>query len=93
MEFKLPYLLAMRDQAPKMFNRLRRTGAMDAHLQEKSIEAHALFDGLTANAPKLDNGLPELPYRAQAERAVLETLIEFPSEGPEPSDPLGGANR
>ena len=29
MEFKYPYLLAMREQAPKMFNELRRTGALD----------------------------------------------------------------
>jgi len=28
-EFKYPYLLAMREQAPKMFNELRRTGAMN----------------------------------------------------------------
>ena len=93
MEFKLPYLLAMREQAPKMFNRLRRTGAMDAHLQAKSEEAHQMFDYLTENAPKLKSGLPELPYRSRAERGVLETLIEFPSESPEASDPLGGANR
>ena len=93
MEFKGPYLLAMREQAPKMFNRLRRTGAMDPHLQEKSKEAHRLFDQLTSNAPKLPGGYPRNPYASRAERQVLETLIEFPSEGPEPSDPLGGANR
>ena len=67
MEFKLPYLLAMREQAPKMFNRLRRTGAMDAHLQEKSKEAHEMLDYLTANAPKLKSGLPEQPYLREAE--------------------------
>ena len=89
MEFKLPYLLAMREQAPKMFNQLRRTGAMDAHLQEKSKEAHKLFDYLTANAPKLESGLPKQPYLREAEEQVFATLIEFPSEGPEPSDPLG----
>ena len=59
MEFKGPYLLAMREQAPKMFNRLRRTGAMDSHLQEKSEEAHRLFDYLTENSPKEKNGLPD----------------------------------
>ncbi len=93
MEFKEPYLLAMRDQAPKMFNRLRRTGAMDSHLQEKSEEAHRLFDYLTENSPKEKNGLPEQPYLREAEEQVFAALIEFPSEGPEPSDPLGGANR
>ena len=88
MEFKGPYLQAMSDQAPKMFNRLRRTGALDAHANRKSEEAHQLFDDLTADAPKLPNGLPKLPYRREAEELVFATLIEFPSEEPEPSDPL-----
>ncbi len=88
MEFKYPYLLAMREQAPKMFNRLRKTGALDAHVQEKSKEAHALLDYLTADAPKLPGGQPEDQYRSRAERQVLEQLIEFPSEGPEPSESL-----
>ncbi len=93
MEFKLPYLLAMREQAPKMFNRLRRTGAMDAHLQQKSEEAHRMFDELTADAPKLPSGHPREPWAREAEEQVFATLIEFPSERPEASDPLGGAYR
>ncbi len=88
MEFKLPYLLAMREQAPKMFNQLRRTGALNAHVKQKLEEASRLFDDLTADAPKLSNGLPENPYRSRAESQVFETLIEFPSEKPESSDPL-----
>ncbi len=93
MNFKYPYLLAMREQAPKMFNQLRRTGALDAYVNQKSKEADELLDYLTKNAPKLDNGLPEQPYLGRAESQVFETLIEFPNESPEPSDPLGGANR
>ncbi len=93
MNFKYPYLLAMREQAPKMFNQLRRTGALDAYVNQKLTEAQELFDYLTKNAPKLPNGLPENPYRSRAENQVFETLIEFQSEKPEPSDPLGGANR
>lgn len=88
MEFKGPYLQAMREQAPKMFNRLRRTGALDAHLQKKTEEAHRLFDDLTAKAPKLPSGYPREPWARDAERQVLETLIEFPSDNPEPKDPL-----
>jgi hypothetical protein len=86
MEFKGLYLQAMREQAPKMFNQLRRTGALDKHVQEKAAEARRLFEDLTANAPKLPNGLPELPYRREAEEQVFATLVEFPSE--ETSDPL-----
>ena len=88
MEFKYPYLMAMREQAPKMFNELRRSGQMDAYVQAKSEEAHALLDQLTQGAPKLPNGQPETPYLTRAESQVFEMLIEFPSEKPEPSDPL-----
>lgn len=79
-EFKGPYLRAMREQAPKMFNRLRRTGAMEVHLQQKSEEAHRLFAELTANAPKLQNGLPMQPYFREAEEIVFAALIEFPPD-------------
>ena len=88
MNFKYPYLLAMQEQAPKMFSRLRKTGALDAHVNQKLREAQELFDYLTKDAPKLKSGLPEDPYRGRAESQVFETLIEFQSEAPEPSDPL-----
>jgi len=80
MEFKVPYVLAMRERAPKMFNRLRRTGAMDAHLQQKSLEAHRMFEELTADAPKLPSGYPRNLHALRAEQIVFETLIEFPTE-------------
>lgn len=83
MEFKLPYLLAMRKRAPQMFNRLRRTGAMEDHLQKKAEEARWMFEELTADAPKLSNGLPELPYRRQAEETILARLTEFPPDEPD----------
>ena len=38
MEFKLPYLLAMRQQAPKMFNRLSREGRLMAFVDEKAAD-------------------------------------------------------
>ena len=89
MQFKTPYVLAMREQSPKMFNRLIRAGLMEAHLQQKVAEAYRMFEELTADAPKLDNGLPTLPHRTRAEQIVLETLIEFPPEEPtRRTDPL-----
>ena len=78
MEFKSPYVRAMRERAPKMFNELRRNGLMERHLQEKSEEAHRMFEELTAGAPKLQSGYPEEPHATRAERLVFETLIEFP---------------
>jgi hypothetical protein len=80
MEFKVPYLTTMREQAPGMFNQLQRAGKLEAHVQAKPEEASRMFDDLTRNAPKLPNGLPENPDRREAERTVLETLIEFPSD-------------
>ena len=56
MEFKEPYVLAMRDQAPKMFNRLRRTGAISAHLQAKSVEAHRMYEELAKGKERLPSG-------------------------------------
>ncbi|MBX3496644.1 MAG: hypothetical protein KF769_10415 [Parvibaculum sp.] len=73
MEFRLPYLLAMRERAPQMFNQLRRSGQMDAHLEQKVQEA----------ARMLKEMLPENPTLAaerEAEEVVRATLIEFPSE-------------
>ena len=56
MEFKEPYVLAMRDQAPRLLRELSRTGALQAHLNAKSREAHRLFEKLTEHMPKLPNG-------------------------------------
>ena len=80
MEFKGPYLRAMRECAPKLFNRLRRSGLMDAHLQQKSAEAHRMLEEFTADAPKLPSGLPQQPYLREAEEIVFATLIEFPPD-------------
>lgn len=79
MEFKEPYLLAMRDRAPRMLRELSKTGALQAHLNAKSREAHRMFEELTAHLPKLPNGVVrDTAARQQAERLVLDTLIEFP---------------
>lgn len=88
MEFKGPYLQAMREQAPKMFNSLRRSGALNGHLSEKAKQASQLFKDLTEDAPKLPNGYPRNPEAREAEEQVRATLIEFPSEESAPSDPL-----
>lgn len=73
MEFKGPYLMAMRDQAPKMFRELRRTGALDAHVQKKAVEAQRLFEEIAGPNPTL-------PKRREAEDLVRGTLIEFPDD-------------
>lgn len=72
-EFKLPYLQAMRQQAPKMFNRLNREGTLDQHAQDKAIEAHRLYQDLTKGAQKE-------PEAREAFEQVMAQMLEFPPE-------------
>jgi uncharacterized phage infection (PIP) family protein YhgE len=82
MDFKVQYATAMQQQAPKMFNELRKTGALDKHLSDKSAEAHQIVADLMHGQPTLPNGLPKDPQKLrEAEEQALSTVIEFPSEG------------
>lgn len=94
MEFKGPYLEAMRTQAPRLFNQLRRSGALDAHLQKKTAEAYRMLDEMLADEPKYPDGMPKNPARLrEAEEQVRATLIEFPTESrADPNDPLAPLN-
>lgn len=85
MDFKEAYLTAMQEQAPETYRYLRKTGALEAHLNKKTQEAYSLLDQLTADEPKLPNGVVRDPQAlASAERTVMQQLIEFP-EGPSPA--------
>ncbi len=85
--FNSSYLLAMREQAPRMFNRLNRTGALMAHVSAKAKEANVLFEELAAKMPKLPNGVLESPSdRQQVTELVYATMIEFPPDDPESQD-------
>lgn len=92
MEFKIPYVMAMREQAPKMFMEMRRAGTLEQHLQDKSNQAHALLAEMLANAPKGPHGQPTMQAEREAEEIVRATLIEFPppekTDRPEPPDDL-----
>lgn len=79
MEFKLQYLQAMRQQAPKLFNQLSREGKLQALAEEKAQQASALFAELTKDAPKEKGGYPMEPFASQAAEAVMQTLIDFPN--------------
>jgi hypothetical protein len=91
-EFETPYLMAMRQQTPRMFMELRRSGKLDQHLQEKSVEAHSLLRELLANKPRDSHGWPAPADEREAEEIVRAQLLEFPPEGkperPEPPDDL-----
>ena len=82
MDFKTAYVQAMRDRAPKLFNSLRKTGALDAQAQKVSQQAHAMLSDLTSGLDKLPNGQPrDNAALSAAERQVMGALIEFPPEG------------
>ncbi len=86
MEFSLAYQLAMREQAPRMFNRLRRTGGLSAHLKAKEAEAHRMYDELAKDKPKLPSGLVKsVSDRHQIRELVFAALIEFPPEETSPA--------
>ena len=87
MDFSTPYLLAMREKAPAMFNRLRRTGALNAHLKAKSAEAHRLYDALAKGKPKLPGGLVQsASSRREIEEQVFATFLDFPADQTNPAD-------
>jgi hypothetical protein len=80
MEFKLPYMQAMRQQAPKLFNRLSRSGGLEAFVNEKAQEASKLFHELTANAPKEAGGYPKEPEASEAIEQVMAVMLDFPKD-------------
>ena len=87
MEFSLPYQLAMREQAPAMFNRLRRTGALKAHVSKVAAEARRMYDELAQDKPKLPNGLMRSASDIQQiEEQVFAALIEFPPDDADSQD-------
>lgn len=81
MEFKSQYLQAMQDQAPKMLAALHRHGRLEQHLQQKSVEAHAMLRDLLKKHPD-----PSLAQQREAEEIVRQTLIEFPPEKLDPEN-------
>ena len=69
MDFKTPYLMALRAHAPALLIRLQLTDQLEAHLQEKANEATGLFRMLARRAPE--------PIAA---RRVMATLLVFPQQ-------------
>jgi hypothetical protein len=78
MEFKGPYIFAMRERAPKMFVKFCRSGQLDQHVHDKSVEAHALLERLLADEPRGIDGLPQdLQALRLAEERVLAQMLDF----------------
>jgi hypothetical protein len=85
MAFKLPYMQAMRECVPKMFQELSKSGELDEFVQLKAMEAHRLFLELTKDAPKGSGGGPAQPWRREAEEQVMALMLEFDQSDTSPS--------
>ena len=93
MDFKGPYLQAMRVADPGLFNALRRSGQLDDYVQQKTVEAYQYLEEMLAHEPKGPTGLP-LDQQASrlAEERVMAQMLDFPqpvsAQTPEPPDDL-----
>ena len=92
MNFMGPYILAMREQAPKMFMELRRSGKLEQFARERALEGNALAEQMLARRPKDAHGQPSMADEREVEEIVLAQMLEFEPEGkaenPEPPDDL-----
>ena len=88
-DFKSLYVNALRDQNPKEFQRLRRLGQLEQHLEEKSLAASALYRDLVAGAPRDPGGAVKQPWRREAEEQMLSQMLEFQPESARRGDRLG----
>ncbi|HWN52791.1 MAG TPA: hypothetical protein VNO18_23770 [Xanthobacteraceae bacterium] len=84
MEFKLQYLPAMRERAPKMFQELNESEELDGFVQLKASEAHRLFLDLTKDARGAGGG-PAQPWRSKAQERVMALMLEFDQNDTSPS--------
>lgn len=80
MEFRHPYLVAMQDQNPKMYRRLRDSGELMRFVQLKAGEAHRMLVDLLKDAPKGPNGQPTTQAEREAEEQVRAVMFEFPDD-------------
>ena len=93
MDFKTIYVQAMREHQPKQFNELVRSGRIEAYLQERSKEAHAMLRDLLKDEPRGPGGaVSNLAKERAAEEQVLAVFLDFPQpeseQNPEPPDDL-----
>lgn len=80
MDFLEPYVLALQERAPDLYRTLWASGSLESHLQSKVAEAQKLYEWLTADAPRLPNGVVRQPWAQEAGERVRAALICFPTD-------------
>src|SRR6266851_1568837 len=74
MEFRHPYMVAMQDQNPKLYRRLRDSGELDRLVEMKAREANQLYQKILADQPKT------LQAEREAAEHVRAMMFEFPDD-------------
>lgn len=74
MEFRHPYMVAMQDQNPKLYRRLRDSGELDRFVNLKAQEASRLYKAIMEHKPKTTQG------EREAEEQVRSLMFEFPDD-------------
>lgn len=74
MEFRHPYMVAMQDQNPKLYRRLRDSGDLDRLVNLKAQEASRLYKAIMEHKP------PTMQNEREAEEQVRSLMFEFPDD-------------
>ena len=74
MEFRHPYMVAMQDQNPKLYRRLRDSGELDRLVNLKAQEASRLYQLLMSSKPQT------LQNERETEDQVRAMMFEFPDD-------------
>lgn len=82
------YLTAMRDQNPKEFQRLSKSGEAEQLAVLKTREASRLFHALTSGMPRDSHGNLPLNVEREMQERVSAQMLEFPPETSEDRDQL-----
>ena len=82
--FQQDYATAMAAKAPREYAYLRKTGALEAHLNKKEKEAREMFAAVTEGLPTLPSGALANPQdESEAREKVYAALMEFAPTTPE----------
>ena len=89
MELRRILMEALADSDPKEFNRLSRSNQLEPWIQAKGKAAMELFDQLTKDQPKTQDGVVRDPQaRRTAEETVIAQMVEgITSSEPSPTEP------
>eukprot|EP01037_Dinobryon_pediforme_P005930 gene5930-5999_t len=79
MQFRRPYLLAMREQAPGLYSNLQHAGRLEGHLDWVCDRARLMKAHILSDEPRSEGGwITDMQAERIAEEIVFAKLIQFP---------------